>query len=971
MEECEMSDDKGETNGIYIDGINYSYSIKSEKNKEVLIIKLYDSTNKSNIYFTYIGNTSKLKKDIKFLELFENLDEIITCLINIFDNGNAQVEKIPDLDIYNLKLQLNIFGIIRNSTIKLNKYTQKQESCIELKDKINKLENKYEDLLNKYKELQIIKENEIKKLVKDVLFDKDIKIKFLDELEKLKLSKNNLNLNHEDENKKNNNIKINLVKENKNSNLNNFELNNLNEKDIPNKYMTEEEIINETENIANNIDEFFQFDKNIFKAINYDLTKLKINCEKEEIQALVSDANKKGVKKEDINDYVLEKISLTFPQDILVNLKLAGQKQAKNLQKIFIFYKKGEHSNFSKFLETLKFKKNIVYTFSGYSENFIDENYKINNNIVGEIKKENIKFIELNYNDTKREFESCIDDYLKKDNLKVCIIKLFPYEGSYIKYINFYIETKINKYKNKDKKIFIFIVYMSRIFFKEINNIENKKLEEKEQFNKKILTETLSNLSGYYQIFIDNLKGDSRLKFENVLVMDNKGLFDNLINPDNQLSSNLFQIMGYMIYNIITPYKGITVYNYVDKLIELISNNKRLRCLINETIFNQWLKKYENIISTIFNKKLKIEREIEIIKVIENYLIEKYLSQFASIFFRAEKDQFFSTLLTNSIEKKIFLKKENNKIEDINKMEEGIDIKNIEEKKDNTINEKISKLYLENLNYNDKKENAHKRLRSNKVDIILGLKIVGIKPIFDIILNKHKEYILYNYLKNENEMRNYIEDYDEIEKKRKIYFEELFLLNNSLLNLIKKEKNFQVILSFVQKNEIEEKELYKSLLNDYYYYYLNNKIIKSKNKKEARDEQDDYYLMIDSFDNNIKFINLIFDIRYNIINRYMDKKDISNNNLYNFAQIINWIECYSDEVFILQQLFLKLSIKIPKFFEKIEKIFSSIQNQYEISERNTEYSCIVNKPFLLIFDSIIKIITTQTEIYELPQLFKF
>ena len=193
-----------------------------------------------------------------------------------------------------------------------------------------------------------------------IVFDKDIKIKFLDELEKLKLSKNNLNLNHEDENKKNNNIKINLVKENKNSNLNNFELNNSYEKDIPNKYMTEEEIINETENIANNIDEFFQFDKKIFKAINYDLTKLKINCMKEEILALVSDTNKKGVKKEDINDYVLVKISF-----------------------------------------------------------------------------------------------------------------------------NCYIEIKINKYKNKDKKIFIFIVYMSRIVFEEVNNIENKKLEEKVQFIKK------------------------------------------------------------------------------------------------------------------------------------------------------------------------------------------------------------------------------------------------------------------------------------------------------------------------------------------------------------------------------------------------------------------------------------------------------------------------------------------------------
>ena len=268
MDNCEMEEETGETVGIYINGISYSYSLsKSEKNKELLIIKLYDPTNKSNIFFTYIGNISKLKKDIKFLELFENLNEIITCLNNIFHKGRAQVEKIPDLDIYNLKLELNIFGITRNSTIKLNKHIQKQESCIELKDKINKLEAKYEELLNKYKEVQIIKENEIKKIVKDVLFDKDIKDKFLDELEKLKLSKNNHNIIHENENQKNNNIKINLVEENKNLNRSNLESNNSSKKNIPNKYMTEEEIINETENITNNINGFFQFDKNIYKIM--------------------------------------------------------------------------------------------------------------------------------------------------------------------------------------------------------------------------------------------------------------------------------------------------------------------------------------------------------------------------------------------------------------------------------------------------------------------------------------------------------------------------------------------------------------------------------------------------------------------------------------------------------------------------------------------------------------------------------
>jgi len=317
MDECEMEGETGETIGIYINGINYSYSItKSEKNKELLIIKLYDSTNKSNKYFTYIGNISKLKKDIKFLELFENLDEIISCLNNIFNKGNAQVEYISGLDIYNLNLQLIISGNIKNSTIKLNKHDPNHESYNELKDKVNKLEYKYEDLLNKYEELKIIKENEIMKMVKKVLFDKDIKAKFLEDLEKLKLTKYNYINIQENEDINENSIKINLEKENKNLNLNNLELDNSFKIDISNKFMTDGEIIIEAEKIKNNIDGFFQLDKNKFMAINYDLTKLKINCGKEEIQALISDGNKKGIKKEDINDYILEKLALVLPQDI-------------------------------------------------------------------------------------------------------------------------------------------------------------------------------------------------------------------------------------------------------------------------------------------------------------------------------------------------------------------------------------------------------------------------------------------------------------------------------------------------------------------------------------------------------------------------------------------------------------------------------------------------------------------------------
>ena len=78
------------------------------------------------------------------------------------------------------------------------------------------------------------------------------------------------------------------------------------------EYLMDEELIKESSKIKNNIDGFFKCNNNTFKAINYDLQKLMINCDKEEIQALVYDSHKKGIKKEDINDFVLEKIALTL-----------------------------------------------------------------------------------------------------------------------------------------------------------------------------------------------------------------------------------------------------------------------------------------------------------------------------------------------------------------------------------------------------------------------------------------------------------------------------------------------------------------------------------------------------------------------------------------------------------------------------------------------------------------------------------
>ena len=94
------------------------------------------------------------------------------------------------------------------------------------------------------------------------------------------------------------------------------------------EYLLSKELIQEADKIKSTLDSLVKLDMN-FKAINYDLSKLFINSNLEEIQALIYQAYKEGKKKEQMMDYVLEKISLTLPQDILVNMKINGLKNKK------------------------------------------------------------------------------------------------------------------------------------------------------------------------------------------------------------------------------------------------------------------------------------------------------------------------------------------------------------------------------------------------------------------------------------------------------------------------------------------------------------------------------------------------------------------------------------------------------------------------------------------------------------------
>ena len=142
-----------EEKGIIINQIKYSYSItKSDKDENSLVIKLFDPSQKSNIFFTYEASMEKLAKEIKFLSICESVDEMLDSLTEIFYQGNAVVEEKNGQ--YDLELKLR--DVKKKYAIKLtkNEIEKPKEQKNEFEDKINKLENKYKELLNKFEELK-------------------------------------------------------------------------------------------------------------------------------------------------------------------------------------------------------------------------------------------------------------------------------------------------------------------------------------------------------------------------------------------------------------------------------------------------------------------------------------------------------------------------------------------------------------------------------------------------------------------------------------------------------------------------------------------------------------------------------------------------------------------------------------------------------------------------------------------------
>ena len=717
------------------------------------------------------------------------------------------------------------------------------------------------------------------------------------------------------------------------------------------KFLLTQDLIDESNNIYNKLKEMIVLDKEKFKGINYDLQKLFINFDLEEIQGIMYQALQRKVDKEHMIDEVLKKISLTLPQDIILCLKLNGfsKKYPDLLEKILEAYNKGEHHNLRRFLESMTTTKNIIYTYTNNLEE-IKITKEIDTKIVGKISKDNIREIRISKYKSENDFEKEIDKFYETEKEKICFIKFNSNEGRFINYVQFFIENKQKelladkKEENKNEqnnekdenngKVFIFIINLVRIYDHELKDFKLKTKKEKKLITRKILKETISNLSPYYQIFIDNLYGPDVIKLDPIFKSEGIDIYENFLDFNAELSKYIYMTLSFMKLNIPFSYGELSAETYINRLIDYIGNNEDVKKEFNECVKKQIRKKgksdKKDLIKEMFTKKDSIKlNDKDIIAIINENLSSEYTNYLAKFYFKAEQDNFFATLLSMEEDKKF----DESKKEEISKIQKD-----------------ISKRYFEQFKI-DSNNKVLKNQGQNLINIFLGMKIPKITPTIKTIANYIKEEIEKNYLKNEHDYRKE----NGIEKNH--YNKNLNLYNESLLNKISKLP----LLEQMNKENTEEKkiELFNIILEDFYTFFIfeNVKNLKEKKEEKNKEKQDENKnvnknISLNDIKNFLKFLVLLKEQE--------NKEEIEENPMKKIAKIINWIQCYKDEITTILQMFSILSLIVDNLLDKIKKAEGEFQSKFGTSANDTSYS---NDALFLGMESLLRVLTSNSEIY--------
>ena len=691
------------------------------------------------------------------------------------------------------------------------------------------------------------------------------------------------------------------------------------------------------------------------KNLVYNLPDLMINCNSDEIEGLIYKISNQFKDKKDDNDFIENEIFKTlvptFCQDIIASIKYSGfatGENAERAKKILEIYKQREINNFTQFLEKMKKDKNVIYTFSNIYDIFMPEekNLKYKEIIVENINSENklqdemSKFYEENSQYLIFRF---VEKDLNKMNHLSYLVNNF--ETKYKQQQDEEMNNTSNDEENiinttlprKRTKKIIFLIHLTR------KNIEPKNNYGKNKKNKKLKSsyfteELISNLDDTYdKYFIDNLRSE-RNDFANILdIKSPTELVTSIVDFDTFLDKNLNKVISYFDYNFMNKFDKITLKDYTDLILTKLilkkenKNVKFLRKLLIDVILlnmNQ-----TNMIPKVYTSKVFQNTDVDFFQVLETYMNSEISSKFLTIVNIFEKRGLFSC----------FLIKEKNK--------------------DVTENELILnqiKTEMENIDI-QLTTKPLAQLRGNKINIITNLSIPSIYNWLTKIKVEfiNKEKIGIKYISNENslrprlEIKNPVKSIENYSNKYKIFMEgmkEQFYRNQNLREIF-------------QSDSQDIKLIKKAIYSDNLLIYCLEISDKFSNKNEK-------------FVNPIKMIEILLQLRFNIINSnenyqeiniefvdsYFDTKE--DFNIDNLSEIFLYLECYKAEIIILSEVFCILTSYLPNTFDKIKEIIISKIIRTECSNRNPSYKKRVNEVFYILMESMLKSVYTNiNEIY--------
>ena len=667
---------------------------------------------------------------------------------------------------------------------------------------------------------------------------------------------------------------------------------------------------------------FLEYRK-LFKKLNrikYNFENEIINFYDEEIKSIISDYNiqnedKNKTNEENITNYILEKISKTFPQE-LIAFSNHYKKNTNFVNKVNTYYSHSIHSNFETYIGKTSNSKNAIYTFTSVTSS-LKLKFEVNNMDFGVIKDENIEHIHVKLLRSEHQFEININDFYEGEK-KLLIIHFEETDSQNLEFILMFLERFEKELKELKKKIIVVLIHLSR---------------GKEEFNKDIF---VPNLSDFEQTFIDNLFGRNILISE-IMGQSIKELYNNkkLIDIDELFKNELFicfQKIDYLFQD-----KEVNQNDYINDIIRKILDDENLMNRIKKRIIEE-IEKIQNFQEDYDNEEIKNIKEKGNIfdNIFENNTFESRIDFISMLVY--ELEQKFTNYLTKFIVNSEKLSILSSLSKNLPESGKSIWVKLLDEFN-----------FCEEINNN---------LKSNKIKVWTKLNLPSkesIKKIEKIIKSDSNGYFK-SYLEQETRIRecslpsDIIENDDEnedIDEEKINLINEFFIDENNIEderfeNVKENIKKFFVpkaqAINFI-KNQIEKDEFIQTfgqnnkeeLLSLFFKDYYSNLLTSILQSEE----------------------NLYYDIlKYLIELRFGEKPE--KDSLEYYSKSILWIQIYKDEFIYILRIFGILNEIFPNidYLSLVKEKIKTKEIDYIISSHHPRHKKLIDKPFLLILDSI-------------------